>query len=72
MTDLITRALGALLGVLLPPRGRRRRSPVPPLSPSPYCRDGGVGPDVSRPQERLLRGEDNQLVRPYLSAGVTA
>ncbi|WP_158708274.1 MULTISPECIES: hypothetical protein [unclassified Streptomyces] len=72
MTDLIARALEPLLRVLFPPRGRRRRSPAPP--PCPYCRDGVTGTVARhyRPDERPLRGEDNRLVRPYLSARVSA
>ncbi|GGY17926.1 hypothetical protein [Streptomyces djakartensis] len=72
MTDLIARALEPLLRVLFPPRGRRRRSPAPPPPPCPYCRDGVNGAVASRPEERPLRGEDNRLVRPYLSAGASA
>ncbi|OXS36494.1 hypothetical protein [Streptomyces sp. XY006] len=70
MTDLIARALEPLLGRLLPPRGRRRRTQAPP--PCPYCRDAADEPAVSRPEVRPLRGEDNRLVRPYLSTGATA
>jgi hypothetical protein len=70
MTDLIARALEPLLRVLFPPRGRRRRSPAPPACP--YCCDGVSGAVTRRPEERPLRGEDNQLVRPYLAAEMSA
>jgi hypothetical protein len=70
MTDLIARALEPLLRVLFPPRGRRRRSPAPP--PCPYCCDAVNGAVARRAVERPLRGEDNQLVRPYLAAEMSA
>lgn len=70
MTDLIARALEPLLRVLFPPRGRRRRSPAP--HPCPYRCDGVIGAVARRPEERLLRGEDNRLVRPYLAAEMSA
>ncbi|QWB25449.1 MULTISPECIES: hypothetical protein [Streptomyces] len=66
MTDRIARLLEPLLRLLLPPRGRRRRSPAPP--PCPYCHDGVRAATARRPEERPLRGEDNRLVRPYLMA----
>ncbi|MFB7930911.1 hypothetical protein ACFC4C_17575 [Streptomyces sp. NPDC056039] len=66
MTDRIARLLEPILRLLLPPRGRRRRSPAPP--PCPYSHDGVRAATVRRPEERPLRGEDNRLVRPYLMA----
>ncbi|MGI5425958.1 hypothetical protein [Streptomyces sp. CA-179760] len=74
MTDRIARLVEPILRILFPPRGRRRRSsaPVPCPYACPYCHDGARGATVRRPEEPPLRGEDNQLVRPYLmtEAGV--
>ncbi|CAM5686680.1 hypothetical protein [Streptomyces purpurascens] len=70
MTDLIARLLEPLLRFLFPPRGRRRRSSASTPCPyaCPYCHDGVRVTTARRPEVRPLRGEDNQLVRPYLMA----
>lgn len=70
MTHLLARLAEPLLRLLLPARGRRRRTPVVvPLSCAyvhPYsCRYGGR-PTAYRRGEAPLRGEDSPLVRPCL------
>lgn len=66
MSDHIVRLFEPLLRLLLPGRGRRRRTappsgrrPLTPCAEAPTSRQSGAFP---------LRGEENALVRPYLVA----
>lgn len=70
MSNLIVRLLGLVLGLLLPPSGRRRLGVAPP--PMPTARSRPTPTHRTRPPVPLLRGEDCRLVRPYLGALETA
>ncbi|MFD5491463.1 hypothetical protein ACFYY3_08905 [Streptomyces sp. NPDC001812] len=66
MNHRIARLVEPLLHLLVPGRGRHRRiaSPVVPQAPAAVAAPPAVGRDDSR----VLRGEDNAMVRPYLVA----
>lgn len=57
MGKVIARSFCALLGLLIPARGRHR-APLPAPLPPPL-------PPVFRSAETLYRGEDTHLIRPY-------
>ncbi|MFD6325011.1 hypothetical protein ACFWOL_19575 [Streptomyces sp. NPDC058442] len=66
MNHRIARLVEPLLHLLVPGRGRHRgiASPVVPQAPTADAAPPAVGRDDSR----VLRGEDNAMVRPYLVA----
>ncbi|MGW2837996.1 hypothetical protein ACWCWD_09385 [Streptomyces sp. NPDC001493] len=59
MKDLVRRFTGSL---------RRLVRPVRSARPAPDPRPHPCGPTTRRTGERPLRGEDTQLIRPYLLA----
>ncbi|MFF7362268.1 hypothetical protein [Streptomyces sp. NPDC008125] len=59
MKDLVRRLTGSL---------RRRVCPARSARPAPGTRPHPSGPTTRRTGERPLRGEDTQLIRPYLLA----
>lgn len=59
MKDLVRRATGSL---------RRLVRPAGASLPAPYPRPYPAGPTIRRTGGRPLRGEDTQLIRPYLLA----
>lgn len=66
MRHRIARLFEPLLRLLLPGRGRRRL--VAARADREAEARHAAGPTARRVGSRLLRGEDNTLVRPYLVA----
>ncbi|WP_416982848.1 hypothetical protein [Streptomyces sp. T028] len=71
MRHRIARLFEALLQLLLPGTGCRRRTVIVPVAGACSCppcscaEERGLAP---RTDSQLLRGEDNATVRPYLVA----
>lgn len=64
-----SRLIEQLLRLLWPPSGRHRRSATAPRpTPAPCTRPCPTPKFRPQPHTYLLRGEDNALVRPYLTA----